>query len=90
MRVASEQEEIAELKAQVAHLTQLVEQLYYRSGTAMPSSGAPTLGAPPADIVDALRSGQKITAIKLWREQTGVGLAEAKNEMDELERRLGL
>ena len=89
MRVASDQEEIAELKAQVAHLTQLVEQLYYRSGTAMPS-GDVSLDAPPADILDALRSGRKITAIKLWRERTGLGLAEAKNEIDDLERRLGL
>lgn len=90
MRVASEHEEIVELKAQVAHLTQLAEQLYYRSGTAMPNSGFPSLDAPPTDIVDALRSGQKITAIKLWRERTNLGLAEAKDQMDDLERRLGL
>ncbi|GHF16055.1 hypothetical protein [Pseudolysinimonas yzui] len=88
--MASDQEDIAELKAQVAHLTQLVEQLYYRSGSAMPTSGIPSLDAPPADILDALRSGQKITAIKLWRERTGLGLAEAKDQMDDLERRLGL
>lgn len=35
--MASEQEDIAELKTQVAHLTRLVEELYYRSGTAAPS-----------------------------------------------------
>jgi ribosomal protein L7/L12 len=90
VRVASDQEDIAELKAQVAHLTQLVEQLYYRSGAAMPSSGPPSLDAPPADILDALRAGQKITAIKLWRERTNLGLAEAKDQIDDLERRLGL
>lgn len=88
--MASDQDDIAELKAQVAHLTQLVEQLYYRSGSAMPTSGVPSLDTPPADILDALRSGQKITAIKLWRERTGLGLAEAKDQMDDLERRLGL
>lgn len=87
--MASEHEEIAEPKAQVAHLTQLVEQLYYRSGTAMPSGDA-SLDTPPAEIVDALRAGQKITAIKLWRELTGQGLAESKDQMDDLERRLGL
>ena len=53
-------------------------------------SGDVSLDTPPADILDALRSGQKITAIKLWRERTGLGLAEAKNEIDDLERRLGL
>jgi ribosomal protein L7/L12 len=89
VRVASEQEDIAELKAQVAQLTQLVEQLYYRSGVAMPS-GLPSLDTPPADILDALRAGQKITAIKLWRERTNLGLAEAKDQIDDLERRLGL
>ncbi|MGB3911105.1 MAG: hypothetical protein WBL06_11590 [Pseudolysinimonas sp.] len=87
--MASEHEEIAELKAQVAHLTELVEQLYYRSGTAMPRGGT-SLDTPPAEIVDALRAGQKITAIKLWRELTGQGLAESKDQMDDLERRLGL
>lgn len=90
MRVASDQNEIAELKAQVAHLTQLVEQLYYRSGHAMPSGGFPSLDNPPAEVADALRAGQKIMAIKLWRERTNLGLAEAKDQMDELERRLGL
>jgi ribosomal protein L7/L12 len=89
VRVASEQEDIAELKTQVAHLTRLVEELYYRSGTAVPSATV-SLDAPPTDIVDALRAGQKISAIKLWRERTGLGLAEAKNEIDDLERRLGL
>jgi ribosomal protein L7/L12 len=87
--VASDQEDIAELKTQVAHLTRLVEELYYRSGTPVPSEPL-SLDTPPADIVDALRSGQKITAIKLWKERTGVGLAEAKIQMDDLERRLGL
>lgn len=89
MRVASDQEEIADLKAQVAHLTRLVDELYYRSGATAPSFTA-SLDAPPADIVDALRAGQKITAIKLWRERTGLGLAEAKDQIDDLERRLGL
>jgi ribosomal protein L7/L12 len=88
--VASDQEDIAELKAQVAHLTQLVEQLYYRAGSPMGSSAFPSLDPPPADILDALRAGQKITAIKLWRERTNLGLGEAKDQVDELERRLGL
>ncbi len=87
--MASDQQDIAALKEQVAHLTRLVEELYYRSGTPVPSEPL-SLDAPPADIVDALRSGQKITAIKLWKERTGMGLAEAKIQMDDLESRLGL
>lgn len=39
--------------------------------------------------LDAPRTGQLITAIKLWRERTGLGLAEAKDQMDDLESRLG-
>ena len=48
-----------------------------------------TLDSPPADVIEAVRSGQQITAIKLWREYTGAGLAEAKAEMDVLAARLG-
>ncbi len=83
------EQEFADLRAEVARLTTLVEQLYYRSGVAVPSPSVPTIDAPPAEIVELVRSGQLIHAIKLWRELTGVGLAEAKNSIDELTRRLG-
>ena len=43
----------------------------------------------PDSLEDAIRSllaqGQKIAAIKLYREQTGVGLAEAKNAVERIE-----
>jgi ribosomal protein L7/L12 len=35
-------------------------------------------------ISDLVRSGQKIDAIKLYREQTGVGLKEAKDYVERL------
>ena len=35
-------------------------------------------------IVDLVRSGQKIEAIKLYRAQTGVGLKEAKDYVERL------
>jgi Ribosomal protein L7/L12 C-terminal domain len=35
-------------------------------------------------ISDLVRSGQKIEAIKLYREQTGVGLKEAKDYVERL------
>ncbi len=35
-------------------------------------------------IVDLVRSGQKIEAIKLYREQSGVGLKEAKDYVESL------
>ncbi len=36
-------------------------------------------------IADALRSGQKIEAIKLHREATGLGLKEAKDAIEAIE-----
>ncbi len=44
---------------------------------------------PPDDVLtavqSALRAGEKIAAIKLYREATGVGLAEAKAAVEALE-----
>ena len=37
-------------------------------------------------IQQALRRGNKIEAIKIYRERTGVGLAEAKEAIDRVER----
>ena len=39
-------------------------------------------------IKDALLHGNKIQAIKLYREQTGVGLKEAKDAVEKLEAEL--
>jgi hypothetical protein len=44
-------------------------------------------GGPEAAL---LRAGRKIEAIKSLRERTGVGLKEAKDAIDLLERQLGL
>jgi ribosomal protein L7/L12 len=38
-------------------------------------------------VLDALRRGEKIEAIKEYRQATGVGLKEAKEYVDEIERR---
>jgi hypothetical protein len=49
---------------------------------------APTLISPAtrAMIEDALRRGNKIEAIKILRQDTGCGLAEAKKTVEELPR----
>jgi hypothetical protein len=44
----------------------------------------------PLDIVQALRAGKKIEAIKLYRQSSGVGLKEAKDFVEEVERRAGV
>jgi len=43
-----------------------------------------------APLREALFLGQKIEAIKLYREHTGVGLAQAKAEVEKLEQELRL
>jgi hypothetical protein len=42
------------------------------------------------DIVEALRGNRKIEAIKLYRQATGVGLKEAKEFIEEVQRRAGV
>jgi hypothetical protein len=41
----------------------------------------------PAPVLDALRRGRKIDAIKEYRAATGAGLQEAKDFVEELQRR---
>lgn len=86
----SDSDEIAQLKADVARLGRLVDALYVRLDGIAPDPTAPDIGNAPADVVDALRAGELIQAIKLWRGYTNLGLAEAKSEMEELQRRLGV
>ena len=47
---------------------------------------------PPQDpeVVQHLMQGQKIQAIKVYRERTGVGLREAKDEVERIARERGL
>ena len=44
----------------------------------------------PGEVVKALQAGQKIEAIKHYREATSVSLAEAKSVIEEAQRRAGL
>jgi hypothetical protein len=44
----------------------------------------------PREIAEAVRAGQKIKAIKLYRETAGVGLKEAKDFIEEVQRRAGV
>jgi ribosomal protein L7/L12 len=43
----------------------------------------------PPEVIEALRSGNKIEAIKRYREATAVGLKEAKDFVEEVQRRGG-
>lgn len=44
-------------------------------------------GEVPQPVIEALRRGQKIEAIKAYRAATGAGLAEAKEFVEEVQRR---
>ena len=44
-----------------------------------------TMQSGMADIIALLSMNKKIEAIKLYRQRTGVGLAEAKNAVDQME-----
>ena len=42
-----------------------------------------------ASIQDALRRGQKIEAVKIHREHSGLGLKEAKDAVEMIEKEMG-
>jgi ribosomal protein L7/L12 len=54
---------------------------YLQSNSRMLPSQAPA-GPLPAAVASALQQGNKIEAIRLLREQTGLGLKEAKDAID--------
>ena len=43
----------------------------------------------PTDALLAIQSGRKLTAVKILREQTGMGLTEAKSLVDRVSRDVG-
>jgi ribosomal protein L7/L12 len=43
----------------------------------------------PSSVIDAVRRGNKIEAIKNYRAATGVGLKEAKDAVEEIQQRAG-
>jgi ribosomal protein L7/L12 len=75
----------------IAELERKVSELYKRLGQAEPSFGsggfdsfepASITAADDPRLVELLQAGKEIQAIKLYRELTGVGLAEAKDAVD--------
>jgi ribosomal protein L7/L12 len=79
----------------IAELERKVSELYERLGQAEPVSlGSDSGFSEPASVVagedprlvELIQGGKEIQAIKLYRELTGVGLAEAKDAVDELKR----
>ena len=94
---AQGQVDLDDLKARVAKLEAAVASLQAQSPGGGVPYGAPQPVPPPLDppvpAVDAawmsevqvlLTQGQKIQAIKLYRERTGVGLAQAKDAVERM------
>lgn len=55
-------------------------------GGAVAVPGAVDAGSLENSVLALMRQGEKIQAVKLYREQTGVGLAEAKAAVEAIER----
>jgi ribosomal protein L7/L12 len=76
------------LKSRINELEDRLNFLYRRLNIEYADPNSDSVLSP--QIQDALRRGNKIEAIKIYRELTGVGLAEAKQAVENLESRLGL
>ena len=76
--------EFLALKSHVNELEDKLQFLYRRLNIDYLAPNSDPALAP--QVQDALRRGNKIEAIKIYRELTGVGLAEAKQAIDQAER----
>lgn len=77
------------LQSRLRELEEKLQFLYHRLNINYESANADSDPALSPQIQDALRRGNKIEAIKIYRELTGVGLAEAKKAVEEIAARLG-
>ena len=68
------------LKSRMNELEDRLKLLYERLGVDYADPNSDPIHSPK--IQEALRRGNKIEAIKIYRELTGVGLAEAKQAID--------
>jgi len=86
--VALAERRLSELQKRVAALSRLdakLDLLLKHAGIAYDP-----YRSLPREVVDAVQRGQKIQAIKHYREATGVGLKEAKDFIEEVQRRAGV
>jgi ribosomal protein L7/L12 len=74
-----EEQEIALLRQRIVRLEAQVEHLFKHLGINMTEDGTPT---DNPRVVEALKRNNIIEAIKIYREITGVGLAEAKSAVE--------
>lgn len=90
IRLYREQTQVGLAEAKSA-VEQLQNQLLgFVSAEFALKSETPAHPVSTAAIAEALFAGNKIAAIKLYREQAKVGLAEAKRAVEEIEKQLRL
>jgi ribosomal protein L7/L12 len=75
--------DIIALKARIAELEDRLKFIYRHLNIEFLENNSDPVSSP--QIQAALRGGDKIAAIKIYREITGVGLAEAKQAIDRAE-----
>jgi len=75
--------EILALKSRIDELESRLKFIYRRLNIEYVDPNSDPVLSP--QIQEALRRGNKIEAIKIYRELTGVGLAEAKQVIDRAE-----
>ena len=75
--------EIQQLRSRVNELEDRLKFIYRRLNIEYADPNSDPVLSPK--IQEALRHGNKIEAIKIYRELTGVGLAEAKQVIDRAE-----
>ena len=78
--------DIINLKLRVRELEDRLKFLYSHLNITYVES----MEAGDAKVIEMLKKGNKIEAIKIYREIFNVGLAEAKQAVDGMESRLGL
>ena len=78
--------EILGLRSRITELENRLDFLYARLGVTYVTDQT----GIDSRIVDALKQGNKIEAIKIYREIYNVGLAEAKKAVEDMETRYGL
>ena len=81
------EQDLARLRARVIHLEGQVEFLYKHLGLTFVPETNP--GDDPR-VIEQIKKGNMIEAIKIYRELTNAGLAEAKDAVEKLQGRLGI
>ncbi|OHD55165.1 MAG: hypothetical protein A2Y33_10625 [Spirochaetes bacterium GWF1_51_8] len=80
-----ERRQIENLTKTVADLEKKVDMLMRHLNLSAPSGDRSSF---EYEISDLIRRGDKIEAIKRYREQTGMGLKEAKDAVEAMERNM--